>query len=216
VTGQPRANAPRVTVFGPHPLLTVTIEPLGARGDDIHLHAGGQGVWVARMAAELGALPVLCGFAGGETGVVVESLLARMPAERRLVGTGSPSGAYVMDDRNGGRSLVGQYLSDPPTRHELDDLLATTRTALLDSAVLVICNPYPGDTLPLTVFSDLVSEARGNGIPVLVDLSSPRLESALEGSPDLVKLNDWELAEFVQGPVSAPAELRDRITLRHL
>jgi 1-phosphofructokinase len=56
-----------VTVFGPHPLLTVTIEPFGARGDDIHLHAGGQGVWVARMAAELGALPVLCGFTGGRT-----------------------------------------------------------------------------------------------------------------------------------------------------
>ena len=34
-------------------------------------------------------------------------------------------------------------------------------------------------------------------MPVLVDLSSPRLDSALEGRPDLVKLNDWELAEYV-------------------
>jgi 1-phosphofructokinase len=42
---------------------------------------------------------------------------------------------------------------------------------------------------------------------VLVDLSSPRLEAALEGKPDLVKLNDWELAEFVSGPVETPAEL---------
>ena len=41
-----------------------------------------------------------------------------------------------------------------------------------------------------------------------MDLSSPRLDSALRGEPDLVKLNDWELAEFVRGPVSEPAQLR--------
>jgi len=46
----------RVTVFGPHPMLSITIEQLTADGgDDIHVHAAGQGVWVARMAAELGA-----------------------------------------------------------------------------------------------------------------------------------------------------------------
>jgi 1-phosphofructokinase len=38
-------------------------------------------------------------------------------------------------------------------------------------------------------------------VPVLVDLSSPRLDSALEGRPDVVKLNDWELAEFVRDSV---------------
>ena len=37
------AHPARVTVFGPHPLLTVTIERRGDE-DDVHLHAGGQGV----------------------------------------------------------------------------------------------------------------------------------------------------------------------------
>jgi 1-phosphofructokinase len=41
-----------------------------------------------------------------------------------------------------------------------------------------------------------------------VDLSTPRLDHALEGAPDLVKINDWELAEYVYGPVSEPAEMR--------
>jgi fructose-1-phosphate kinase PfkB-like protein len=49
---------------------------------------------------------------------------------------------------------------------------------------------------------------RSNGVPVLADLSTPRLDSALEGQPDLVKLNDWELAEFVKGPVDSPELLR--------
>jgi hypothetical protein len=32
------AHPPRLTVFGPHPLLTVTIERRGG-ADDVHLHA---------------------------------------------------------------------------------------------------------------------------------------------------------------------------------
>ena len=59
----------RVAVFAPHPLLSITVERRGG-GDDVHLHPGGQGVWVSRMAAELGADPVLCGFAGVQMDVV--------------------------------------------------------------------------------------------------------------------------------------------------
>jgi 1-phosphofructokinase len=198
----------RVTVFGPNPLLTVTVEAHPSGPDEIHLHAGGQGVWVARMAGELGAHPILCGFAGGETGMVLEALLSRFPGERRLVDTGAVSGSYVIDRRSGDRVLVSQALSGPPSRHELDDLFSLTTAAALDSQVLAVCNPYPGDTLPLEVYAKLVADCESNGTPVIVDLSTPRLDSALEGSPSIVKLNDWELAEYVQGPVSAPAQMR--------
>ena len=83
----------KVTVFGPHPMLSVTVEALTSEGgDDIHLHAAGQGVWVARMASELGAEPVLCGFIGGETGIVLRPLLEQMSVELRLVETSEASG----------------------------------------------------------------------------------------------------------------------------
>jgi 1-phosphofructokinase len=198
----------RVAIFGPNPLLTVTVEGLPSGPDDIHLHAGGQGVWVTRMAAEMGAHPVLCGFAGGETGAVLESLLDHFPGERRLVRTAATSGCYVVDRRSGARELVSQALSTPPTRHEVDDLFSVTCAAALDSEVLVVCNPYPGDTLPLEVYGNLVADAESNGTPTLVDLSTPRLNNALEGRPSVVKINDWELAEYVRAPVSEPAEMR--------
>jgi 1-phosphofructokinase len=204
----PRASDP-VAVFAPNPLLGITIEARGTLGNDIHLHPGGQGVWLTRMAGELGASPVLCGFIGGEAGTVLRPLLDQLPGARRLVETAGASGCYVIDRRSGERRLVSQALSPPPSRHELDDLFATACTAALDSRVLAVCNPYPGDSLPLELYGNLVSDVRGNGVPVIVDLSSPRLESALDGAPDLVKVNDWELAELVSGPVSEPAQLRD-------
>lgn len=200
-------STPRVAVFGPHPILTITVEarPSGD-SDDVHVHAGGQGVWVARMVGELGADPVLCGTIGGETGTALAPLLAELPFEQRLVPTAAASGCYVIDRRSGHRVPVATAWSSALTRHELDDLFSTTVAAALAADVLVVTNPLPGDSLPPRFYSDLVADTRSAGTPVLVDLSSPRLDAALVGRPDLVKLNDWELAQYVVGPVDSDDE----------
>lgn len=200
----------RIAIFGPHPLLTVSLE---REGDDarerIHFHAGGQGVWVARQAGELGAEPVLCGFVGGEAGALLRPLLENLPGERRLVETTSESGCYVVDRRaTGERDTLAFATSEPPSRHELDALFSLTCAEALACGWLVIANPMPAEALPLSVYGDLVADARANGCRTLVDLSSPRLDSALTGNPDLVKINDWELAAYVSGPVSEPHQLR--------
>jgi len=202
------AGSPRVAVFAPHPLLTVTLEREGAGREQVHFHPGGQGVWVARMAGCLGVEPVLCGFLGGESGVLLGGLLARMDGELRLVDTASASGCYVTDRRSGERELLSCTLSDPPSRHELDELFSITCAEAIAAGWLVLTNPMPGEALPLEVYGDLIADVRASGCRTLVDLSTPRLDSALRGEPDLVKLNDWELAEFVCGPVSEPAQLR--------
>ena len=203
----PQRTIPQVTVFGPHPLLAITIERRGD-SDDVHLHPAGQGVWVARMAGEMGAHTVMCGFIGGETGKVLHPLLDELPGDRRLVGTAAWSGCYVMDRRSGEREPIAFAWSAPPTRHELDDLVSLTTTAGLTSQVLVVCGPVPQESLPLETFSKLVADARTGDTRSIVDLSPPRLNSALEGEPDIVKLNDWQLAEYVEGPVGKSEEMR--------
>ncbi|HEX6228390.1 MAG TPA: PfkB family carbohydrate kinase [Solirubrobacterales bacterium] len=203
------SQSDRVAVFGPNPMLSITVESLTPQGgDDVHLHAAGQGVWVARIAAELGADVVLCGFIGGETGAVLRPLLEQLPIELRLIETGAPSGCYLHDRRSGERRPIAQSASPPPSRHELDDLFSAACAAALDADVLALCGSYPAEALPLEVYGNLVADVRANGTPVVVDLSPPRLDSALEGKPDLVKINDWELAKFVLGPVDTEARMR--------
>jgi len=158
-------------------------------------------VWSSRIAGRLGAWPVLCGFAGGETGAVLRALLDQLPGERRLVTTSAATGAYVVDRRSGERALLAARLSDPPSRHELDDLVSVACASALDSELLLVCNPFPADSLPPEAYATLVSDVRSNGTRVVVDLSTPRLDAALEGRPSVVKVNDWELAEYVSGPV---------------
>jgi 1-phosphofructokinase len=203
------SQGPKITVFGPHPMLAITVEALTSEGgDEIHAHAAGQGVWVARMASELGASPILCGFIGGETGVVLRPLLEQMSVEMRLIETTAASGSYVHDRRSGEREPVAQSASMPPSRHEIDELFSSTVAAALDSSVLALCGPYPGEALPLEIYGNLVADVKANGTPVIVDLSPPRLESALQGGPDLVKINDWELAKYISGPVDSEERMR--------
>jgi 1-phosphofructokinase len=199
----------KVAIFGPNPMLSITVESLSAiGGDDIHLHPAGQGVWVARMAAELGAEATLCGFIGGEPGTVLRPLLEQHPIELRLVETDAATGVYIHDRRSGERVPVAQAAAPPPSRHEVDDLFSVACAAALDADVLAVCGPYPSEALPLEVYANLVADVKANGTPVLVDLSPPHLDRALEGGPDLVKINDWELARFVEGPVDGEARMR--------
>jgi 1-phosphofructokinase len=200
---------PKVAVFSPNPMLSITLEALTAKGgDDIHVHPAGQGVWVARMAAELGAEPVLCGFIGGEVGSVLRPLLEELPIQVRLVETAEASGAYIHDRRSGEREPVGQSAAFPPSRHEVDDLFSVSVAAALDCDLLAVCGPYPEEGVPLELYSSLVADVKANGVPVIVDLSSPRLDRSLEGKPDLVKINDWQIAGFVSGPVDTEERMR--------
>ncbi len=190
-------------------MVSIAIESFSADGgDDIHIHPAGQGVWVARMAAELGADPVLCGFVGGEVGCVLRPLLEEMPVELRLVETAGASGTYIHDRRSGEREPVAQSAAFPASRHEVDELFSVTIAAALDCDLLAVCGPYPDNTVPLEIYGGLVTDVKANGVPVVVDLSSPRLDKSLEGGPDLVKINDWQIASFISGPVDTEQQMR--------
>ena len=75
------SGGPVVCVLAPAPLLTVTVEAGLSNGTtcdegEIHLHAGGQGWWIARMLVDLELEVVLCASVAGETGTVLRALLA--------------------------------------------------------------------------------------------------------------------------------------------
>lgn len=195
---------PRIAIFGPDPLLSISLERRADGSDEIHAHAAGQGVWVARMVAQLGGTPILCGYTGGETGMLVTSLLARAGGELRLVPTASPSGCYVTDRREPQHRVLAHAPAAVPSRHEVDALLSKACALATGADALVVCNPYPAENFPEAAYADLVADVVAAGVPVYADLSTPRLDATLSGRPDVVKLNDWELAQFVRGPVEGP------------
>jgi 1-phosphofructokinase len=181
-------------VFAPSPQLTVTVEQVDDE-PDVHLHAGGQGVWQARMIAALGTPVVLCCALGGETGQVLRHLVSGAGIELRVREMAARNGAYVHDRRGGDRFTVARMNPDPLTRHELDDLYELTVVAALHAGIAVLSGSAEdnAEVVPSTVFERLTADLTGNGCQVIVDLSGKRLAAALKGAPTVVKVSHEEL-----------------------
>jgi 1-phosphofructokinase len=95
-----------VCVCNPSPLFTVTIEA-GADGEpEVHFHAGGQGFWIARMVNRLGARALLCAPLGGETGIVLRTLIQHEGVALKALPARGWNGGYVHDRRTGERQTL--------------------------------------------------------------------------------------------------------------
>ena len=184
-----------LAVFAPSPAVTITVEPSPGEEPDIHLHAGGQGFWVAHMAARLGARVSLCAPLGGETGTVLESLLAVDGISVLSVDTEGANGAYLHDRRSGERRVIAETSSPSLARHELDDLYGITLASGLDSDAVLVTGPRNEGVLQADVFERLCRDLRTNGRLVLADLSGEPLTAALRGGVDFLKVSDQELLD---------------------
>jgi 1-phosphofructokinase len=187
-------SSERAFVFAPDPLLTVTVEA-GSEGDEIHLHAGGQGFWVGQMIANLGVAVSLCGPFGGESGRVVRGLVEKSGIHVRAIKTAGSNGAYVHDRRNGERVTVAETPPDPLDRHELDDFYGAALVGGLESDVAVLAGPGPWEVpvLPADHYRRLATDLRTNGKAVVADLCGEPLRRALEGGLTILKVSHEEL-----------------------
>ena len=189
------SDQPRVCVFAPAPLLTVTIEsPSSDRGDgEVHLHPGGQGFWIARLLTRLDIDVVVCAALGGETGPILRRLMVDMGLKVVGVDAGS-NGAYVHDRRTGRRVEVAAMPAHTLSRHNVDDLYGATLVEALSADVTVLSGPEEGaDVLPDDLYRRLTADIRANGGRVVADLSGGRLRAVVAGGVDVLKVSEEEL-----------------------
>jgi len=197
----------RIAVFAPSPLLTVTIEP-GSDRPEVHLHAGGQGFWVAHLAATLGAEVVLCCALGGEPGQVLRGLIEGGSLTLRAADARTSNGVYVHDRRSGERVEIVSVDSRPLTRHATDELYGIAIGAGLDADVTLVTGCQPNDLIDPDLYRRLVGDLRANGKLVIADLTGPPLQATLEGGIEVLKLSEEEL---VRDRLAAGASLADLI-----
>lgn len=205
-SGVTTEEQPRAVVFAPTPMLTVTLErgqgqvPAGGDGaPEIHVHAGGQGVWLARMMATLGADVSLCGALGGELGPIVRGLVTADDITVRAVDAGG-TGAYVHDRRSGDRVELARSAAPPLDRHAVDDLHGLTLAEGMSAAVAVLSGPDVPGTLEPRAWERLSADLTAVGVPVVADLSGDNLTAALRGGLDLVKVSSDEVVGDGRAP----------------
>lgn len=205
-----------VTIFAPSPTLTVTVER-GEGTDEIHFHAGGQGVWQARMLLSLGAPVTLCCVLTGEVGAILHHLLEDLGITVEAVGRQGRGSAYVHDRRGGERIVVAEEAGDPIGRHELDELYSAALREGLRTGLVILSGPVGESALPADTYRRLTSDLRSGGAVVIADLAGERLDAVVEGGVDILKVSHEELlADGLADSDSTPdlgramAELRVR------
>ena len=181
-----------VTIFAPSPTLTVTVED-NPQGSEIHVHAGGQGVWQARMLRRLGTSVTMCCVLTGEVGVVLGHLLEDEGVTVVSVGREGRGSAYVHDRRDGQRIAIAEEEGDPIGRHDLDDLYGAVLQSSADSRVVILSGPAGQSTVPPDMYRRLAVDLRNDGRTVLADLSGERLRAVIEGGVDVLKVSHEEL-----------------------
>lgn len=189
---------PRICVLAPTPLLVVEITASHAAPGrtepqaDIHLHPGGQGPWVARMARALGGDVTVCGPFGGEIGPFVAENLSDTLRIHTVAYNGG-NGAYVFDLRGQDREALAHMPPAALNRHELDDLYGTVLVDALEADVLVVTGAEPADVVPSEFFGRIVRDLRSAGCTVVADLSGDAALAAASGGPTVLKMSHEEI-----------------------
>lgn len=183
-----------VVIFAPSPVLTVTVEDIDGTAD-IHIHAGGQGVWQARMLRALGASVTMCGVFSGETGRVVQHLISDEGVRVLSVSGQGSSGAYLHDRRGGERHILAESPGDRLTRHELDELYGLTLQAGMEAGTVIISGTGREDAVPPDMYRRLAADLGTAGCTVVADLAGERLAAVVAGKPAVIKMADDEIVE---------------------
>ena len=186
-------SASGITVYSPTPLLTVTIEARSDGQPELHIHAGGQGFWVARMIARLGEKVTLCAPFGGDTGRLLKTLITEEQVQLNGIDIAGVSGSYVHDRRSGERAEICSVAGAKLDRHEDDDLYTTSFAAAMNAKITVLTGQFPQPVVPSSVYRRLASDLRGNGRRVIADLSGDDLNEALQGGIDVLCFSHEEL-----------------------
>jgi 1-phosphofructokinase len=185
----------------------VTIEP-SSEHPEVHVHAGGQGAWIANMLAVLDVRTLLCAPLGGEIGAVLSQVLQQEMLEMRCVTT-QTNGCYVEDRRSGELECLADMPATSLDRHQSDDLCNQLITAGLEAGVVVLTGPAGKATVAPDVYRRVSADLASLDVTVVADLSGPQLEAALEGGVSVLKISHEEIGG--DDPVREVEKLREGV-----
>ncbi|MDQ0644305.1 1-phosphofructokinase family hexose kinase [Microbacterium murale] len=202
-----------VTILAPSPTLTVTVED-HPQGSEIHVHAGGQGVWQARMLRRLGVSVTMCCVLSGEIGRTLRHLLEDEEITVVAVEREGRGSAYVHDRREGQRNVIAEEEGDAIGRHEQDDLYGAVLRSSAESTAVLLSGPAGDATVPADIYRRLAIDLRGEGRSVIADLAGERLRAVVEGGIDVLKVSHEELRS--DGLVREPSVPEITHAMQHL
>lgn len=163
--------------------------------------AGGKGLNVSRVAAQLGEAVVAAGLVGGHIGAYFESLIGpEIGKAFTHVAHETRSCINVWDASDG---LSTEYLEPgaPISETEAEQFFTDFQRILPKAEVVTVSGSLPKGA-PADSYERLIQWCHEAGKKVLLDTSGENLRRGVSARPDFIKPNTDELAQLLGRPVS--------------
>ena len=176
------------------------------RVKEVHNTAGGKGLNVTRVAAELGEPVTAMGFTGGFNGQYLESLISQPLVRCAFTHVrGETRSCINCWDLSDGRSTEYLEPGEPVTEDEIGRFLSDFQARLPEADVVTISGSVP-QGVPEDFYRGLIRRCRGAEIPVLVDTSGHRLIASVKEKPSFIKPNEDEISQLTGHSFSGTGE----------
>lgn len=154
---------------------------------------GGKGINVSTVLQNLGIENTALGFTAGFTGQEIERMVSEIGFQCDFIRTrtGFSRINVKLKDYDGTEiNGMGPVIQE----EEAEDLMEKLR-GLQEGDVLVLAGSIP-ESLPDSIYRDILAELQGEGILFVVDATKDLLLNVLEYQPFLIKPNNHELGEI--------------------
>jgi len=173
------------------------------RVGQVGARAGGKGINVARVLADLGQPVRATGLLGGRTGEQIGAELSASRVDARFVAVAGESRRTIAVVDGGG--ATGLWEPGPTVTEAEWRSFVEAFVDLLDGVDVVVFAGSLPPGIPADAYAELTRLARRAGAQVILDADGRPLAEGLRAEPDVVKPNRSELAGVTGQPVTSAA-----------
>lgn len=168
--------------------------------------AGGKGVNLSRVVAELGGETVATGFLGGGPGAYIRKVLEVQGVRSDFVDIkGETRVNFSVEDDSGLPPTTLNERGPEVTAVEIDEARKIVSKYAPDAVWIAVGGSLPPGTPP-TIYRELGEAARKAGCKVALDADGDALKHGLEIKPDFIKPNEAEAGRLLGREVSTDEE----------
>lgn len=187
-----------------NPCIDVLLKVKGLKPNDTNrvqskeIDAGGKGINLARVAAEIGGSVVATGFLGGANGLLVKDVMdAQAGLTHNFVTTGVETRMnFSVEDGSGKPPTTFNAPGETVTEEEWNQLLRIVDENLQSGGWITLGGSIPPG-VPDNAYEVLIEMAKAKGVKVALDADGELLRQTLKLGVDLVKPNQNEAGRLL-------------------
>ena len=182
---------------------------------EVHNTAGGKGLNVSKVAAQLGEQVTAMGFIGGFNGQYVKTMLETEGVKAAFTEIAAETRSCInIREMETGRHTEFLEPGAAVSEEETERFLAAYREQAKRSAVITISGSIPKG-VPTDIYCRLIAIAKEESKPVLLDTSGQLLTDGVKALPALIKPNTDEIGQLLGVQITSRQQLIEAAQALH-